>query len=218
MHAVIFDVDGVLIDSYAAHYASWSGIAEELGTTFDEDAFALAFGRTTWEVLEELGGGALDEQGVRAYDARKEAAYRDIITNAFPAMPGAVELIDALASGGIALAVGSSGPRENVHLVLNELERFDRFGAIVTGSDVTRGKPDPQVFQLAARGLAVDPGHCVVIEDAPAGIDAARAAGMAVIGFASTGRTRAELADADFVVEALAEIGVERIESLRAKC
>ena len=88
------------------------------------------------------------------------------------------------------------------------------FGAVVTGSDVTRGKPDPQVFLLAAGRLGIPPARCAVVEDAPPGIAAAKAAGMTAVGLASTGRTRQSLAAADLVVDALAELTPERIRDL----
>ena len=108
-------------------------------------------------------------------------------------MAGARELLAQLLTAGFRLAVGSSAPPENVDLTLAEMNIRHLFGAVVNGQDVTRGKPDPQVFLLAARRLDVPPRRCVVVEDAPVGIAAAKAAGMAVVGFASTGRTRARL-------------------------
>ena len=119
-------------------------------------------------------------------DERKEAAYREVIQETKPVMEGAAELIDALHADGFKLAVGSSGPPENVALSLELLGRAAKFDARVTGMDVTRGKPDPQVFQMAAKKLNIDPSQCAVIEDAPAGIAAANAAGMTSIGLLGT--------------------------------
>src|SRR5262249_57650850 len=114
-------------------------------------------------------GSELSRQDVEALDARKEAIYRDLIREHFPAMDGAVELIDALSGAGFRLAVGSSGPPENVELTLERLGRATRFDAVVTGRDVTRGKPDPQVFQVAGERLWLPPARCIVAEDPPAG-------------------------------------------------
>ena len=132
-------------------------------------------------------------------------------------MPGAVELITALRRAGSGVGVGSSGPPQNVALILEKLGVADVVDAVVTGADVTRGKPDPQVFRLVAERLGVAPANAVVLEDAPVGIQAARAAGMKVIGVASTGRTRDELSDADRVVSSLEELTVAGIRDLFEK-
>jgi len=213
--AVIFDMDGVLVDSYDAHRVSWQRLAMELGYEMTDEQFAATFGRTSREIIEELWSHAkLSRQQVTELDDRKEASYRDIIAADFPAMDGAVELIDELHDAGIPLAVGSSGPPQNVAVVVQQLGRGDKFQAAVTGSDVTRGKPDPQVFQIAAARLHVPPSDCVVVEDAPAGLAAAHAAGMKSVGLVSTGRTATELAAADLVVDSLRELSSQSIRSL----
>jgi beta-phosphoglucomutase len=124
----------------------------------------------------------------------------------FPSMPGVDALLAMLHIAGFKLAVGSSGPPENVALVVEKLAAQRLFDAIVTGRDVVRGKPDPQVFLLAAERLGISPARCAVIEDAPAGVAAANAAGMASVGFTSTGRTRSDLAAANAIVGTLDEI------------
>jgi beta-phosphoglucomutase len=205
--AVIFDVDGVLVDSYRAHLESWQRVAASYGLRMSEADFAATFGRTSPDIIRTLWGdrGFADEQ-VAEFDERKEAEYRRILAEDFPAMPGAAELVDALAESGFVLAAGSSGPPANVELSLEKLGRRERFRAEVTGRDVTRGKPDPQVFQIAAERLGVAPRFCAVIEDAPAGVAAAKRARMAAIGLASTGRSREELSDADLTVSSLREL------------
>ncbi len=200
----IFDMDGVLIDSYHAHFQSWRDLAAELGVEVLESDFVRHFGRTSREIVEAYWGiGRLTDEQIRELDARKEAHFRRIISSCFPEMPGARKLLKDLHQSGFKLALGSSGPPENVYLVLEKLDARPLFEAIVTGMDVTRGKPDPQVFLLAAARLGLPPARCVVIEDAPVGIQAARAAGMTAVGLASTGRTRESLAEADLVVDSL---------------
>jgi beta-phosphoglucomutase len=189
--AVIFDMDGVLVDSYRAHWQSWRMMAAEIGRGLTEEQFLRTFGRTSREIIaEHWGAAALTEEQVLAFDRRKEALYREIVAHDFPAMDGARELIVELHAAGFKLAVGSSGPPENVALALEKLGVCNLFHAVVTGADVTRGKPDPQVFLLAAQRLGVEPRHCAVIEDAPVGIAAANAAGMTSIALLSTGHTR----------------------------
>jgi beta-phosphoglucomutase len=210
--AVIFDMDGVLVDSYHAHYRSWLETARPWGLTFSEAEFGATFGRTSREIIEHFWGqGRFSGEEIAALDAAKEAAYRAIVARDFPAMPGAKETIPALHAAGFRLGIGSSGPPENVELALERLGIRPWSGAAVTGEDVTRGKPDPQVFLLAAERLGVRPRRSVVVEDAPAGIAAAHAAGMAAVGFVSTGRTREGLAEADCLIRAFGELTPELI-------
>ena len=212
--SVIFDMDGVLVDSYHAHYKSWVAMAEREGFTFTEEQFAPTFGRTSREIIAHFWGSGLSNDRIAEMDAAKEEAFRRIIEDDFPAMPGARELIESLFDDAFALAVGSSGPPENVAMVLDKLGVRDRFQAVVTGMDVAHGKPDPQVFLLAAERLSTVPAACAVVEDAPAGVAAARAAGMKAIGLVSTGRTPEELREADLVVQRLSELNPARIRGL----
>jgi beta-phosphoglucomutase len=213
--AVIFDVDGVLVDSYNTHYQSWQLLGRERGLAMTHDEFIATFGRTSREIIKELWPNRVtSEAAVAELDDRKEALFRELLARDFPALDGAVELIDQLHDAGVPLAVGSSGPPENVGLVLDTLGRHSAFGGVVTGLDVTRGKPDPQVFLLAAERLDASPSNCVVIEDAPVGVAAAHAAGMNCVAVVSTGRVREKLASADLVVDSLRELSPQIIRSL----
>ena len=212
--AVIFDVDGVLVDSYQPHFQSWRLVLAEMGVDFTEAEFRATFGRTSLDIIRELYGEMSAEEA-QQLDDRKEAAYRDLIQVDFPAVDGAVELIDALDDAGFALAVGSSGPTENVLLTLDCLGRREKFGAVITRTEVTRGKPDPQVFQLGAERLGVPPPLSAVIEDAKPGIEAANRAEMTSIALTGTA-TREEFVHADLVVDSLRELSPKRIGALIA--
>lgn len=211
--AVIFDMDGVLVDSYRAHFESWLAMARECGFEFSEERFAATFGRTSRDIIAQLWGEALSDERIAAMDARKEALYREIVAADFPAMDGARELITSLRQAGFKLAVGSSGPPANVEVAVAGLGLGECFDATVTGEDVTAGKPDPQVFLLCAERLGVPPPRCAVIEDAPAGVQAARNAGMAAIAITGTA-TRERLAHADLVVDSLTELSPQIIGEL----
>ena len=211
--AVIFDMDGVLIDSYQAHFAGWSQLYKELKIPYTESDFAADFGRTSRDILARKFGEQMDDARIRELDERKEALFRDSIRASFPAMDGALELIDALAADGFKLAIGSSAPSENISLCLERLARGERFGAVVTGQDVKHGKPDPQVFQLAASRLGVAPEHCVVVEDAVHGIEAANRAGMTSVALTGTS-TRDELASADLIVDSLRDLTPTSLRAL----
>jgi beta-phosphoglucomutase len=215
---VIFDVDGVLIDSYEPHFQSWREIATGYGIDYTEEMFAFGFGRTSREIVAtQWHRDDLTEAQIRAIDDAKEAAYRRIVATAFPSMPGARDLVAALHTAGFRVAVGSSGPPENVDLAIEKLGLAPWLDGKVTGRDVTRGKPDPQVFLKAAEKLGLPPNRCAVVEDAPAGVAAAKAAGMACVGFPSTGRTRDDVAAADLIVESLAELSPATFRELIAR-
>jgi beta-phosphoglucomutase len=214
---IIFDMDGVLVDSSQAHFDSWQALGRETGIALTHEQFVATFGRTSREIIREFWPElAMSDAAIGELDARKEAIFREMLARDVPAMDGAVELIDALAIDGFALAIGSSGPPENVALVLEKLGRREKFGGVVTGMDVTRGKPDPQVFLLAAERVGLPPARCVVIEDAPAGVAAAKGAGAKCIGLASMGRDPQTLARADWVVESLREVSPAHISQLIA--
>lgn len=211
--AVIFDMDGVLIDSYMAHFAGWSQMYEELDVPYSEQEFAADFGRTSRDILQRRFGDKLADGRIRELDQRKEALFRDSLRANFTEMDGALELIDSLTADGFLLAVGSSAPPENIDLCLEMLGRRAAFGAVVTGLDVTRGKPDPQVFLTAAERLDVPPQWCAVIEDAVHGIEAANRAGMASIALTGTAN-HGQLSNAQLIVDNLRELTPERIRDL----
>ncbi len=211
MFGVIFDMDGVLVDSYGPHFESWQGMAAERGLSVTEEQFGATFGRTSREsMITFWGHGRYSDEQIRQMDHRKEELFREILARRMPIMPGARELLAALREAGFRLAVGSSAPPENLKVVLSHFEG-DVFDAVVSGADVDRGKPDPQVFVTAAARLRIPPEWCAVIEDAPAGIQAAQAAGAACIGLASTGRTRESLAEADLVVDQLSQLSPAKV-------
>jgi beta-phosphoglucomutase len=214
-YGVIFDVDGVLIDSYQAHFEAWQLVSKERGFSITEEQFATSFGRTSREAIVEIFGlKDLSPEQIAELDHVKEARYRELLANSFPELAGAGELVDALAAAKVRIAIGSSGPPPNVDLAIDKLARRNKFSAIVTGRDVTRGKPDPQVFLLAAERLGLPPARCCVIEDAPAGIEAAHRAGMKCIAVTSTGRTAEEQGAADLIVPTLRNVTPMRIQQL----
>ena len=211
--AAIFDMDGVLIDSYRPHFDSWRQMYHELGSEYDEEAFAADFGRTSGDILRRTFGPDLSDERIAAMDQRKELLYREIIRRDFPAMDGASELLQSLAADGFRMAVGSSGPPENIALSLELIPGGELISAVVTRADVTRGKPDPQVFQIAADRLGVLPDRCVVFEDALHGIQAANRAGMKSVALTGT-LPRDAFDTADLVVDSLRDVTPQRLRDL----
>ncbi|MAB72644.1 MAG: hypothetical protein CMJ54_09075 [Planctomycetaceae bacterium] len=203
--AAIFDLDGTLIDTYDAHHAAWRTACAANGIELTPAMFAWSFGRTNPAIIRRFwadeGRAEPDDGTMERVAEAKETDFRTELDRSFPAMPGVPELIAGLRERGVAVAIGTSAPRENLELAVDRLGIADLIDASVCGGEVTLGKPDPEVFLLAAKRLGVPPDRCVVVEDAGAGIDAAQAGGMSSIGIVSTGRTDAELAHADLVVD-----------------
>jgi beta-phosphoglucomutase len=210
---VIFDVDGVLLDSYQMHFESWLSLAEEYGILITESEFRSLFGRRGREIARQVWGPEFSEQEIISIHRRKQALYRESLQQKLPAMDGAVQLIDGLVEAGLVLAVGSSAPPANVKMTLEGLGRRQAFSAIVTGSDVTQGKPDPRVFLLAAQRMDLEPSHCAVIEDAVVGIEAAVTAGMTAIALLGTAPADS-FPQAHLVVDSLRHLSPKRIADL----
>ncbi len=198
---VIFDMDGVLVDSFEPHRRSWQLLGQEIGRTVTDELFAQTFGRRSREIIEILFGAGRGDAEIRRLDGRKEELYRALIRDHVPLMPGVGAVLRGLSASGAKLAVGSSGPEQNVAIVVEALADACRFDAVVCGADVTRGKPDPQVFQIAAERLRLPPSACVVVEDAPVGLEAAHRAGMPTVGLRDA-RNSAPLS-ADVVLDTL---------------
>lgn len=184
--AVIFDLDGVLVDSAEPHRQSWRALGRELGIEVRDEDFLRLFGRTSRDIVPQLFGADLSPEEIRGLGQRKEALYRGLIRGRVPAMPGAAEAVRRCCDAGCRLAIGSSTPRANIDLALDGLGVAALFDAIVSGDEVSRGKPDPEVFLTAAARLGIEPHRCLVVEDAPAGIQAALAGGMQAVALCST--------------------------------
>jgi beta-phosphoglucomutase len=217
LRAAIWDMDGTLVDTAEQHFRAWVEVCRERGRDFTRADFAATFGRRNPEILAYLFGDGLGKGEAEAFADRKEALYRDAARGGIDLLPGVADLMEGLHQMGWKQAIGSSAPRANLELIL-ELTGIDRYlGAVVAMEDTTRGKPDPQVFLVAAGRLGVEPKDAVVFEDAVAGVQAARAGGMRCVAVSFVGHHPAEKlrdAGADLVVGSLEEIdaaGVARL-------
>lgn len=180
--AVIFDMDGVLVLSGPAHWVAWRDVAAEHGLALTRELFLDCNGMTNEDICAKLWGARATPEFVASVADRKERAYRRAVAAAVPLAPGCRELLAALRARELALAVGTSGPKENVDLILDAGGIRPFFGGVVHAGLVQRGKPAPDIFLRAAELLGAAPASCVVVEDAPSGIQAALAAGMRVLG------------------------------------
>jgi beta-phosphoglucomutase len=212
-YGVIFDMDGVLIDSSEAHFESWKRLGRDLGVDVTVDRFRATFGRQNRDVIPALFGDRFTAEEIDAYAERKEAYYRELVQGAVPALDGAVDLIRECHGFGMKLAIGSSGHPKNIAMTLEALEVATLFGCVVSGHNVTIGKPHPQVFQLAADGLGLAPSRCAVIEDAPAGVEAALAAGAKAIAV-TTEHAAEKLAEAHHIAAGPHELTARQIAGI----
>lgn len=209
---VIFDMDGVLVLTENAHWLAWRAAAQKYGIDLAHKTFLSCFGRVNPDCIRIMFGEDVPPAEATRIADEKEAAFREFIRTDVPLAPGLVTLLDALRGERIGLGVGSSAPPENVNLILDVGQIRSYFGAVVDGSQVKRGKPAPDVFLRAAELLGLPPERCAVIEDAPAGILAAKAAGMVGVGVATT-HTPSELsaAGADVVYPSIADLTAAKL-------
>lgn len=215
---VIFDMDGVLVDSGEPHRRSWRVLAAKHGIELSDEAFAETFGMPSRDIIRKIWGENVDDDRVRAIDEEKEAVYRDLVRDDVPLSPGVRETLARLADARFVLAVGTSGPPENLDLVLEACELRHFFAATVNGFEIERGKPAPDVFLEAAARIELPPSVCAVVEDAPVGVEAGRAAGMPVIGYTgSHAADRLREAGADVIIGRLTDITPELVRELSGR-
>jgi beta-phosphoglucomutase len=210
--AILWDMDGVLVNSMEFHYQAYREVLSEFGRDLSrEEYLGSLIGLRNYVILRRLLGDLPPEE-IERLAVAKEAAFRRRVAGNVQPLPGAAELVRRGRVAGLKQAIVSSTPCENIELVVDSLGLASMFDAIVGEEDAERGKPDPEGFLVAAERLSVPPADCVVIEDAPEGIAAGKAAGMGCIGVTTT-RPPEKLAQADLVVSSLED---ERVWQLIA--
>ena len=213
-YAALWDVDGVIIDSAEQHRQSWEALAHEQGLPYSDEAFWAGFGMRNSDSIA-LMFGVRDPERVAALGARKEAIYRELLRREATALPGARELLAQLHAAGYHQALGSSAPVANIETIIRLLGLAPFLDGFVSGEHVAHGKPAPDIFLAGAALLGAAPERCVVFEDAPAGVAAARAGGMRCIGVRRAGQPDAPgLEAADRVVDSLRDLSVSDIDDL----
>jgi len=210
MRAVLWDLDGTLVDSEEYHWLAWRDAMRGEGVELTYERFLGSFGQRNDRILGTWLGPDVDSERVQRIGDGKEAEYRRLAeTRGLEPLPGAREWLIALRGAGWKQAIASSAPRENVETMLRVLDLAQYLDVIVSAEDVTLGKPDPQVFLAAAAKLGVPPAQCIVVEDAAAGVEGARRGGMKSIGVTKNGTL-----DADVFVRSLADLPVDAFERL----
>jgi beta-phosphoglucomutase len=201
---VLWDMDGVLVDTGEFHYQSWVDVLQEYDVPFSRESFRDTFGMNNTGILSILLGEKLTPELLTEISDRKEAWFREAVRGHAEPLPGVRVWLERLQNEGFRQGIASSAPLANIDTLVDELGIRDCFDAVVSGVDLP-GKPEPVLFLKVARLLDVSPTRCIVVEDAVAGVDAAKRAGMKCIAVTTTNPSSA-LGMADIVVERLADL------------
>jgi beta-phosphoglucomutase len=213
LRGVVFDMDGVVIDSHPAHRAAWKSFLESVGrSASDTELDFILDGRKREEILEYFLG-KLDSEQIAEYGRRKDELLRSHGSRLEP-MIGVVEFLDHLCDSGVRMALATSASRRRACGTLEELGLAHYFETIVTGDDVAAGKPDPAIYRLAAARMQEEPDRLLAVEDAVSGVKAARGAGMRCIGVAHNGRADSlHLAGANPIIENFRTLSLAQLEA-----
>ena len=210
--ACIFDLDGVLVDTAKYHFKAWKRLTDKLGIDFTENDNERLKGvsrMASLEIILEIGNVKLDERKKLEYATLKNNWYIEYISKMTPSeiLPGCVQFITELKNAKIRIAIGSAS--KNTPMILERVGIQGMFDAVADGNNITKAKPDPEVFLKGAAELGVDPNDCLVFEDAQAGIDAARNGGMHIIGIGQP----ENLTNAEFVIPGFETMNMDQLRS-----
>jgi beta-phosphoglucomutase family hydrolase len=211
--AVLWDLDGVIADTGIYHFHAWQDVFRKRGVNFTGEEFQRHFGQRNDTIIKSALGENLPPEEIDTIASEKEQNYRRRVARNITPLPGAAGLIRQLHEQGIKEAIASSAPLENIQLILRGLSLEDCFQTIVYGREVSEGKPSPQIFRLAARKLGAAPENCVVIEDAVAGVAAAKRGGMKCVAVTNT-NPRRRLKEADLIVDTLEAVSIKDLARL----
>lgn len=214
LEAVLWDLDGVIADTGTYHCQAWQDVFGKRGVSFTEEDFRRHFGQRNDTIIRDTIGDSISPEELDIIADEKEKNYRRRLAKSIiKPLPGAIELIRSLGQNNIKMAIASSAPMENIQPIIRRLDIEDCFQAIAWGREVTEGKPSPQIFSLASRKLEAEPGNCVVIEDAVAGVAAAKRAGMKCVAVTNS-HSRDSLKEADLIVDTLESVSVSDLAEL----
>jgi HAD superfamily hydrolase (TIGR01509 family) len=204
IRGVLWDMDGVLVDTGEFHYQAWSNTLLLHDIPFSRGLFQETFGMNNLGVLSKLLGHDPDLAFQNTISNQKEKKFREIIQGKARPLPGVVETLSFLKSKGIRQAIASSAPQENIDMLVNALNLWDSFDALVSGYTLL-GKPAPDIFLASAQALGIPPQNCLVIEDAVTGVEGAKQAGMLCLAVTNTNPAE-KLNQADYIVDSLLQI------------
>ncbi len=213
LEAVLWDMDGVIADTADYHYSAWRDVFKKRGVAFSKADFMRHFGQRHDTIIKFALGDKLSPEEMNAITEKKQSLYRRRVSKNIVPLPGAIKLIKSLNKNKIKTAIASSAVSKNIDVILQGLGIENNFQAIAFGTEVAEGKPSPQIFQLAAKKLGVKPENCVVIEDAIAGVAAAKRASMKCIAVTNSHPGRS-LKNADLIVDTLEKVDIATLRGL----
>jgi HAD superfamily hydrolase (TIGR01509 family) len=214
LRALLFDMNGVVVDDMPFHERAWMTLAARHGRTLTTEEFRRQMsGRRSRDNVVHVFGGALSKAQLDAYQVEKESAYRERYRPYLAPVAGLVPLLQAARAAGWRIALATSAPKENIDFVLDGLDLRRRFDAIVGEADVIRTKPDPEIYLTAAARIEADPAECIVFEDSLAGIASGQAAHMPVVGVTTT-HTAEELRHCALVVHDFSKLTLAELAGL----
>jgi beta-phosphoglucomutase len=209
--AVLWDVDGTLVDSAAYHFLTWREALAREQFELTRERFDEYFGQRNDTILRAYFGASLPDAEIARIADAKESLYREMIRDrGIEPLPGVRHWLERLHTDGWLQCVASSAPRANLEAIMAALGIAKYFAAVASAEEVTRGKPHPDIFLAAAGKVSVAPRRAVVVEDAPAGLEGARRAGCHTIGVLTTH----VMLEADIVVKTLAELSHDAFDKL----
>jgi HAD superfamily hydrolase (TIGR01509 family) len=215
--AVIYDLDDLMVNSYPLHAEAWKILLLRYGFTGNRIVESGHIGMRVKDVAAEIAKELKLSIDPEALYKQHEEIFLQLVHDGLDMMPGLVESLDLFKKNGYRIAIASSGSRRYIDAVLQRFRLADYFSVIVTGDDVTKGKPDPEVYRKAALRLGVPPEECLVLEDATKGIEAAKAAGCRCIAVRNPHTPKQETKKADLTVERLGDIMIEQVKALENK-
>ena len=212
IRGVLWDMDGVLVDTGEFHFQSWVTALSIFNIPFSREFFQESFGMNNWGILNKLMGRVPDQETYLKINEQKETNFRQIIRGQIQPLAGVVELLDLFKSKDFRQAISSSAPQENIDVIVDELNLRSYFDAIVSGNKLP-GKPAPDVFLASAQAIGIPAQDCLVIEDAIAGVEGAKRAGMLCLAVTNTNPPE-NLQKADRIVESLLQVDSDYLENL----
>ena len=199
--AVIFDLDGTLLDNNSYHLKSWIEYLKKIGRNISEEEYnANINGRTNTDVIKYIYNREMSNDEILKYTLEKEALYRELYKPYIKPIAGLIDFLEILKEKEIPMAIATSGIQPNIDFMFEEVPIRQYFKEVVNSSHIKKGKPDPEIYLKTASLLNIPPKNCLVFEDAVVGIKSAKAAGMKVVAVATT-QTREELSIADLIME-----------------
>jgi beta-phosphoglucomutase len=214
LQAVLWDMDGVIVDTYEGHFIAWKQSLDEVGQGYDEDTFKRTFGMNNHLIMTTVFGRELDEEFIQKVSDRKEELFRRDIKGKVQLLPGVMDWLELFKGINLKQAVASSAPQANIDALITELNIRNYFQAEAAGATL-KGKPNPAVFLLAAKLLGVDPLNCLVIEDSIAGVEAAKSAGCQCVAVLTTNQA-SDLTRADLIIKDLSYLKLDQVKDLFA--